>query len=73
MSEADPQTLRSRFPVETTAGERVWIIRDEIRGGLRVMIADDGRHFTPAGGLNVKQLAEPVAVDPPDYLFRQAA
>lgn len=70
---AEPQTLRIRFPVETTAGERVWIVRDELRGGLRVLIGDDGRHFTPAAGLKVKQLAEPVAPDPPDYLFRQAA
>lgn len=73
VSEAEPHTLRSRFPVETTAGERVWIVRDEIRGGLRVLIADDGRHFTPAGGLKVRQLAEPVAPEPPGYLIREAA
>lgn len=59
--------------METIAGERVWIVRAEIRAGLRVMIADAGRQFTPAAGLTVRQLAEPVPADPPGYLLREAA
>lgn len=55
-----PYALPSlRFPVETTSGERVYIVGDEHEGGVRVLTAEDGRQFTPAAhGLRVEPLTE---------------
>lgn len=55
-----PYALGSlRFPVETSTGERVHIVRDELEAGIRVLTAEDGRRFTPgAHGLKVVPLAE---------------
>lgn len=55
-----PYALPSlRFPVETTSGERVYIVRDEMEAGGRVLTSEDGRKFAPAPhGLKVEPLAE---------------
>jgi hypothetical protein len=48
-----------RFPVLTVAEETIYIVKDQLAGGKRILTAEDGRRFTPSGTpLRVIELEE---------------